>query len=458
MLRDHARSVAGITAALLLPLGGLAAAPAGAATAAPAADAAAPADVAALRTGFERRNGADWTTLAEEQAFLAALDARSPRVEIDVIGRTTQGRPLQLVQMGAPAPTTQAQAQRGRTVLFLCSQHGDEPSGRESCLSSMRDLAATNDETLRAQLRSTTVLFVPTANPDGRAANTRENAAGVDINRDHLQLQTPEAQATAQVIRDWRPEVVHDLHEYGSQEDYDRQLIHLWPRNLNVDDTVHDLAQTLSQRFVGPAAVDAGYTTGIYGLLYAGDEPYAQIAGDEDERILRNMSGLRQSAGLLVEANQDPTTAAEEADPALLNRRRAETQTIAVQATLRFLRLRGGELQAATVAARQQAVAEGRAADRPIYWNGADNRVPTPEEVAARPPCGYLLTPQQAGGIRTQLDLHGIQRTRAGADVYVPMSQAAEPVIPLLLDARADYELVAARPLTCQAAAAAALA
>ena len=45
--------------------------------------------------------------------YLAELDRLSPRVQVDVIGETTQGRPLNLVKMGAPAPKTQAQAQRG---------------------------------------------------------------------------------------------------------------------------------------------------------------------------------------------------------------------------------------------------------------------------------------------------------------------------------------------------------
>lgn len=450
---SYRRRTAAAVTALLLPLGVPLAA--SAAAAAPrAAGSQAATDLRDLSTGFEQRQGASWTTFEEEQAYLAGLDAASTRVRITEIGRTAQGRPLQLVQMGAPRPVSQAQAARGRTVFFVCSQHGDEPAGREACLITMRELALTTDRELLRLLRATTVLFLPTANPDGRAANTRQNAAGVDVNRDHLQLQTNEGRAMSQVIRDWRPEVVHDLHEFGSRANYDRDFIHLWPRNLNVDDRVRAFGRSLSQDYVGPAVLEAGYTTGIYGLLYAGDEPYAQIAGDEDERIMRNLVGLRHSAGLLVESNTDPTSEPEKTNVALLQGRRVDTHLIGVQATLEFLRDNGVALQAATERSRRLAVAEGTAANTPMYWAGADNRVPTTAEVAFPPPCGYLVTAAQAASIRTQLDLHGIRSRTTGGDVYVSMAQDAEPVIPLLLDPRAKNELIPGRALTCAAAAA----
>jgi hypothetical protein len=58
------------------------------------------------------------------------------------------------------------------------------------------------------------VVIVARANPDGAAANTRVTANGIDMNRDHLLLQTPEAQALAKLGRDYNPAVVVDAHEY----------------------------------------------------------------------------------------------------------------------------------------------------------------------------------------------------------------------------------------------------
>ena len=58
------------------------------------------------RTGFEQTNGARWTTQPEEQDFLAAVDRASTRVSVGSIGTTKQGRPLQLVRIGAGTPRT----------------------------------------------------------------------------------------------------------------------------------------------------------------------------------------------------------------------------------------------------------------------------------------------------------------------------------------------------------------
>ena len=97
------------------------------------------------RTGFEERDGASWTTHAEELAFLAAVDAGSPRATVEVIGTTLEDRPIHLVRLGAPAPRTAAQARRQPVELHVCTQHGNEPAGREACLIRLRDLAFSDD-------------------------------------------------------------------------------------------------------------------------------------------------------------------------------------------------------------------------------------------------------------------------------------------------------------------------
>jgi protein MpaA len=90
-----------------------------------------------------------------------------PRIE--VIGRSVQGRPINVVRIGDPAAP--------RKVLVVGMIHGDEPEGRK-----VVDLLRTVAAPPGAEL-----LLVRDLNPDGLQRHTRQNAHGVDLNRNSSQ-------------------------------------------------------------------------------------------------------------------------------------------------------------------------------------------------------------------------------------------------------------------------------
>ncbi len=174
---------------------------------------------ASYRTPAFEPGRSSFTTNAELQAALRDLlqDAvpSSGRAGVSLLslGSSQKGVPLQalLFTRSADASPVALMASNRPTVLLVGQQHGDEPAGSEALLVLAQELARGR---LQGLLERINVLVLPRANPDGAAARQRVTASGIDANRDHLLLKTPEAQAQAQLVRDFRPVVAVDAHEY----------------------------------------------------------------------------------------------------------------------------------------------------------------------------------------------------------------------------------------------------
>ncbi len=378
-------------------------------------------------TGFEDRNGESPTTHEEELAFLEELATKSERVTYSQIGSSVEGRPIHLVRVGYPEPPSDEEIAAGRNILIMGTPHGNEPAGREMTLKLMRDLAFTEEPELLDFLNEATVLFVPTPNPDGREANTRGNAWGVDNNRDHLNLETPEMQAIAGVLNQFHPDITVDAHE-RPRATGNPDIEVLWPRNLNVDEELRALNIELVQDYMRPDIEAAGFSTGLYGTPGG--------AGGGDERILRNMAGLRHGLGILTEtAGQQALTD------------RVDAQMEAAQSVLRFYMERFDDVGEVVIEAPQRKAAEGADPSVPFYLDGADNWEPT--NVLDPKPCGYLLTSSQAEAISRHMELFSIETERIGEDVVsVGMNQPMMTVVPFLVDERAAYNEVEGLPLS----------
>jgi hypothetical protein len=121
------------------------------------------------------------------------------------LGRSHEGEPIEALHFASAGAAPKPR------VLLIGQQHGDEPAPAEALLVVADELARGR---LRGVLAAVDVIVLPRANPDGAAVGRRAGAHALDINRDHLLLRTPEAQALARAARDFTPALVVDVHEH----------------------------------------------------------------------------------------------------------------------------------------------------------------------------------------------------------------------------------------------------
>jgi len=118
--------------------------------------------------------------------------SKNAKFSVNKVGQSIEGRDLNLVSIGS-----------GKTNVFLWSQmHGNEPTATQSIFDILNFLDSDDfSKEKKKILKKLTLHFLPMLNPDGAEGFTRRNALGIDINRDALQLQSPEGQ-TLKRVRD----------------------------------------------------------------------------------------------------------------------------------------------------------------------------------------------------------------------------------------------------------------
>ncbi len=206
------------------------------------------------------------------------------------------------------APSTDAAtvlAAARPTVLLIGQQHGNEPAGSEALLVVARELV---QGLLQPVLDQINVIIVPRANPDGAAADQRTTANGIDMNRDHLLLETPEARALAALARDYRPMVVVDLHEYtvagryldkfGAIQRYDALL--QYATTANVPEFVTKASEEWFRQPI-VAALKAQSLTSEWYYTTSQDPADKRISmGGTQPDTERNVEGLENAVSLLI--------------------------------------------------------------------------------------------------------------------------------------------------------------
>lgn len=142
---------------------------------------------------------------AELERNLQTLATKhSGHLALEEVGRSFLGRPIYLLTVG----------QGPRKVMLWSQMHGDEPSATPALLD-LADylLSHSNEPAPRAILEGATLLIVPMLNPDGSQLYQRRNAQDIDINRDALNLATPEGRLLKQLRDTHQPLLGFNLHD-----------------------------------------------------------------------------------------------------------------------------------------------------------------------------------------------------------------------------------------------------
>ncbi|TDC21779.1 carboxypeptidase, partial [Micromonospora sp. 15K316] len=268
-----------------------------------------------LRTQWETTHAAQYTSDTDEYAYTAAIDELSDRVRVVEIGRTIQNRPINMFVIGYPTPPATPEAVAATSPAAInCNVHGNEPGDREACLIMARQLAFSTDPRVIDLLSHTTVLIVPTINGDGRAANTRGNSTGQDLNRDYSLIRQPETAAYVKMVRDYRPVAGYDGHEYGNSRAGDLPM--LPPRHQNVAQPIFDESMDMIEGHMYREGAEAGWWPCPYGCDGGGN------VGLGEETILRNTLGLKNVVNSLLELRSSGGQTRPDEGNAANNRRR----------------------------------------------------------------------------------------------------------------------------------------
>ncbi|HAL55606.1 MAG TPA: zinc carboxypeptidase [Bacteroidetes bacterium] len=200
-------------------------------------------------------------------AYMKVLDVASDRITMASMGRTYEQRQMWLLTITSPENHKRIEAIKQQHsaltdparssslnidvmpvfVWMGYSVHGNEPSGANSSVLVAYHLAAAQGPEIERQLKEAVILLNPSINPDGlnrfatwanmhkgkqpvadpgsREHNEawpggRTNHYWFDLNRDWMPLQHPESRARLEKYYEWRPNVLTDHHEMGTNSTF----------------------------------------------------------------------------------------------------------------------------------------------------------------------------------------------------------------------------------------------
>ncbi|HYR84764.1 MAG TPA: M14 family metallopeptidase [Terriglobia bacterium] len=269
-----------------------------------------------LKTRAERTNYVETSRYDDVVAFLNTVAKASSLVHTTTFGYTFEGRPLPLAVVGRVSDATSATVRAsGKLRIYIQANiHAGEVEGKESAQALVRDIAMGR---YAQWLDSIVLLIAPIYNADGNervlltnrgpqhgplgGMGIRANAQGLNINRDNIKLDTPEARSMVKLLNDYDPHVMIDLHTTnGSHHAY--HLTWEIPNNPAAASSITKVARDeWMQEVTKVIKAKYGWDLHSYGDV-SGQAPERVWTTVEDlPRYTHNYWGLRNRFGILSE-------------------------------------------------------------------------------------------------------------------------------------------------------------
>ncbi len=420
-------------------------------------------DISALRTRPERTDFRETTRYDEVVRIAGAVAAASPRLHATTFGYTYEGRQLPLVIFGEveDASPESVLASGKMRVYVQGNIHAGEVCGKEAMLMLLRSLAQGEHADW---LDSLVVMIAPIYNADGneiiridgrRGQNgpiggmgQRPNAQGLDLNRDHMKLDSPEARSLALLLQQYDPHIAIDLHTTnGTQHAY--HVTYAPPLNPNTFPSIdnllrNELLPSVTRTLKEDRSWDYYYYGNTPGRFGRGREP-GWYTYDYRPRFNTNYIGMRNRIGLLSEAYSYATFeerilaslyfvetiidyARENADKITAVVADADAHSVVGESLALRAELQRSDEQVEILMGATETV------ENPFSGNTMRNRLdvstpemmyeygtfrPTEEETA---PAAYFI-PAELPGVRRKLAQHGVVITELEADATLSVER-----------------------------------
>ncbi|WP_396174586.1 M14 metallopeptidase family protein [Flavobacterium sp.] len=124
------------------------------------------------------------------------------KYKVETIGKSVLGKPIYKLEFGT-----------GKTKILMWSQmHGNESTTTKGLFDYINFLNSKTEES-DTILKNFTFCILPMLNPDGAELYTRENANGIDLNRDAQNLSQPESIILRNIFNEFQPHYCYNLHD-----------------------------------------------------------------------------------------------------------------------------------------------------------------------------------------------------------------------------------------------------